>query len=70
MVEPNFGLDSSYPLVTDGSRLYFVEFAVCFAHSYASLHFGWRDIGNCYAFPGESNRRYFPGPVLTFNSGI
>ena len=44
--------------------------AVCFARADASLHFGWRNVGDSYAFPGEPNRGYIPEPVLTLNAGI
>jgi serine/threonine protein kinase len=44
--------------------------AICFAHAYASLHFGWRDYGDHYVFLGKPNRGYRPGPVLTFSPSI
>ncbi len=44
--------------------------AVCFARADASLHFGWRNIGDSYTLFGEPNRGYIPGPVFPFSPCI
>ena len=70
MVEPNFSPDPSWQFGHRRLTAVLRRIAVCFARVDASLHFGWRNIADSYAFLGEPNRGYIPGPVFPFSPRI